>query len=730
MLCTLLPMLLLGATAAHAESNWQGNVEFAGRSARATVTADGYRLDANGSTLRIARQAATATTASVLVDALFALAQQELSQARVDSISDGAFDHGAAQACRCLQTGEKWPYVWTRDLAYATDLALYRFDPQRARNGLLFKLSPLRAAAPRDAAAPLYVVQDTGSGGSWPVSTDRVAWFLGAAHLLDDAGFAATAFNALAATLEQDRRYAFDAARGLYRGETSFLDWREQSYPAWTSADVGFIAESFALSTNVLHYQALRLGERLARARHDRRAGAWQRQAQALAAAIERAFWRPDRGLYMSYVGGDGAPRRIEAYDLLGTALAIVSGVAPAAHARRALANYPTWPAGSPVIWPEHADAAIYHNRAIWPFVSAYALKAARALDEPARIAHELRSILLGAALAGSNMENYEVTTLAVHVDDGARSGPVVNSPRQLWSVAAMLDAVVEGVFGLGADDSVTPKIPRALVPMLFGERAEIRLDLPGRSIVLVKPPTLRAQDNLLVADRASGSRAATRVTLRGTHVAQSALPLGREAYAPATPAPPRIDRDGTGWAVQATDAAPLRLYVDGTFARTFARSTHLPAHRAQQCVSLTREAAGIESLPSEPLCVGEVASVGGAWPRSWTAPASGRYRLRLAYRNAHGPINTGITAAVRLLAVRCGGATRTAAVVMPHGTGADESTALTFTARAGQRCTFALDGGFNMSELAHYRHYTGGEGGAGGAINEADYGDLRIVAL
>jgi hypothetical protein len=66
----------------------------------------------------------------------------------------------------------------------------------------------------------------------------------------------------------------------------------------------------------------------------------------------------------------------------------------------------------------------------------------------------------------------------------------------------------------------------------------------------------------------------------------------------------------------------------------------------------------------------------------------------------------------------------------MPHGTGADESTALTFTARAGQRCTFALDGGFNMSELAHYRHYTGGEGGAGGAINDADYGDLRIVAL
>ena len=90
----------------------------------------------------------------------------------------------------------------------------------------------------------------------------------------------------------------------------------------------------------------------------------------------------------MSYIGGVDHPAPYEAYDLLGLSLAITSGVADPARARQALAAYPTWAAGSPVIWPQQPATAIYHNRAIWPFVSAYALRAARAVDDPARIEH------------------------------------------------------------------------------------------------------------------------------------------------------------------------------------------------------------------------------------------------------------------------------------------------------------------------------------------------------
>jgi hypothetical protein len=484
----------------------------------------------------------------------------------------------------------------------------------------------------------------------------------------------------------------------------------------------------------VLHAEALRLAARLAGEHADVRAAAQYRlQADALARAVDRRFWREDRGLYMSYIGGAGAPRAIEAYDLLGTSLAILAGVAPPARARRALANYPSWEAGSPVIWPERADVPIYHNRAIWPFVSAYALKAARALDAPARIAHELRSILRGAALAGSNMENYELTTQAVHVDDGERSGPVVNSKRQLWSVAAMLDAVVEGIFGLTDHDLIEPKIPRDLLPMLFADRDEIRLDLPGRSITLVKPARLSPRDNLLVAGAIGGSASDRRVMLRGVHVEDKPLPFGHPQFAPATPAQPRVESDGKALVVDAgASGSPLRLYVDGIFRRTFSGHMMLAVTGRQQCLSVTTvDRDGIESLPSEPRCVGPVEAVGGEWPRSWTASDSGRFRARIDFNNAHGPINTGITAAVKMLQVSCGRQPlQRAPIVMPHSEGEQSSTAVVFNAAAGERCRFALDEGFNMSFLEHYARYTGGAGGARGPLNDAGYGDLQIAPL
>ena len=71
----------------------------------------------------------------------------------------------------------------TRDVSYAADLALARLAPERARASLRFKLSAPRAGdGGRD---HLYVAQDTGSGGSWPISSDRVVWFLAARGLVD-----------------------------------------------------------------------------------------------------------------------------------------------------------------------------------------------------------------------------------------------------------------------------------------------------------------------------------------------------------------------------------------------------------------------------------------------------------------------------------------------------------------------------------------------------------------
>jgi len=710
------------ALAADRDTSWHRQLDWQGR--QATMQADtggGYLLAYPGGTRRIAAGPATVDTGSTLFDGLFAMAQDDLKLDSVSSIRDGAFDHGKPMPCHCFETGQNWHYVWTRDLSYAVDLGLWRFDPARSRNGLEFKLSGVRA---KDLPQGLYPMQDTGSGGSWPISTDRIVWFLGARHLLDDKAFAGQVRQALGDTLVQDRQYLFDPALGLYRGETSFLDWRQQTYPGWTKDNVAFIAHSFSLSTNVLHYEALRLAARMAAQRGDARAAAWRAQAAALKQAINAHFWRADRGLYMSYLGGDGQP--MDTYDLLGLSLAVTSGVADAARARQTLASYPAWPAGSPVIWPERADQPIYHNRAIWPFVSAYALRAARVTRQPALIAHELRSLVRGAALAGSNMENFELASQSIHVDEGKLSGPVIDSPRQLWSVAAYLRMVTEGVFGLQDDGSVQPELPASLVPMLFGRRDRIVLNLPGQRITLVRPATL--DGNLLVADQTTRDGNNIVVTLKAIGVPDAPLRTDAPAYAPPMPAAPVVTRQGDRWQVQGKGM----LYVDGRRHGPIDGSASLPATAARQCFDLTRIGKdGLESLPSPATCAGAVATVAGRWPRSWTAPSSGRFRAWLDYANPHGSIETGVTAAVKWLRVSCpGAAPQDTLLVMPHSVGRQDSTPGSFEAKAGARCSFTLEQGFNMSDLAHFAHYTGGEGGGGGPLNDADVGALHLAPL
>ena len=182
----------------------------------------------------------TIRSGSLAFDALFALAATEMRQNSVAQIKDGNYNGGAPIACDCFETGEKWHYVWTRDLSYAANLGLAMLDPQRVRNSLDFKLSPFRQGV---LTSPhvidgLQIIQDTGSGGSWPVSTDRVSWAFGAEKALQSLApaerkpFAARALKALSNTIDNDRVAAFDKATGLYTGEQSFLDWRDQSYAA------------------------------------------------------------------------------------------------------------------------------------------------------------------------------------------------------------------------------------------------------------------------------------------------------------------------------------------------------------------------------------------------------------------------------------------------------------------------------------------------------------------
>jgi hypothetical protein len=754
-------------------------------------------------------------TGNRLFDGLFALTMQELAEDGVASIRDAAFNDGRPIECACFETGAKWHYVWTRDVSYAADLGLALLAPQRTRASLEFKSSGLRPEVIAAGVEPAALVaQDTGSGGSWPISTDRVVWLHAAMRTLDGldaaagAAFAAKLQRIAVDTLRQDREFAFDAALGLYRGETSFLDWREQNYPPWTARDTRFIAESYALSTNVLHYVALRDAAALTRRVSGADSADLERQARELRTAINRAFWLEDMGLYSSYLAPGTRPRALRAYDLLGESLAVIHGVADERQARRAVRAYPRTEAGPPVIFPEQPGIPIYHNRAIWPFVTAYAVRSAARAHEPGVAAELIRSLLRGTATALSNMENFEFLSGETAFQDGALSGPVINSPRQLWSVAAFAGLATEVLWGVATESDAirfAPFVPAEIAAQLAGAGRTLRLSgLQHRGVELDirlrLPPTLPA-DAWLEAGRvkvngrlhedgraplgelrrSAVNRVEIELRVGGTAEpapAAVATAPGAAALAPllAPRAPPAPSGARSGGLVRlqlppADAGATLELFRDGeslgAVAGESAFAERLAEPRASACYSLGARfaASALESLPGPELClpaagIAETVRAGdrridaaGAAPSDdgtgrpqyaewgapgerleldFAAPGDGIARLRIEYRNAHGPVNTGITAAVKRVSVRCrpDAEPQRGAIVMPHvapGDGPALSTAFLFHVHDGERCHLVLSDGINMSYLAHFALYTGGAGGRSGPLNRASIRAFRI---
>lgn len=454
-------------------------------------------------------------TGSPLFDGLYALALTEVEECAVDAIRDFAFGDGQPLPCPpggCFETGRLWNYVWTRDTAYAVDLGLASMDPTRARNSLEFKLSARRGGDDTQ------IVQDTGTGGSYPISSDRAVWAFGARALmaqLDGAereGFADLSWEAAQNTLEHDRVVVFDPTDGLYRGEQSFLDWREQTYPRWVQNDLAHIGMSKALSTNLGHLALMELAATLGETLGNPNGPRYRRWATDLRAAIRAKFWDAEAGMFRTFQTTTLDPAAARQYDALGMAHAVLAGLDGGA---QAVANYPLLPKGPAVIWPQQQDTPIYHNRGQWPFVTAYWLRAARKVGNDAVIDNTLRALVRGAAMNLSNMENFEMVSGLPWVEDGAASGPVVNSQRQLWSVAGYLTAVHEGVFGLepiwsntgdGVDGlRVAPRLTAWMRAALFPTARSLILDgyvYRGRTMrVELRLPAVVDADETLIAD-------------------------------------------------------------------------------------------------------------------------------------------------------------------------------------------------------------------------------------
>jgi hypothetical protein len=323
-------------------------------------------------------------------------------------------------------------------------------QPQVAKNSLRRKVNKRKR-----------IIQDTGTGGAWPASTDRMIWAPAAWEIFlatGDMDWLREAYEVIKLSLEDDYKVAYDSATGLVNGESSFLDWREQTYPKWMQpAD---IFESKCLGTNAVHFQANTVAAKMAKLLEDKTAAsAFETKAASIKNGINNHLWQEDKGYYGQYLYGRLYQSLSPRSEALGEALSVVFDIADAERQKRVVASTPIVDYGVPCIFPNIPGIPPYHNNGIWPFVQTYWLWAAAKAGNEQSVMESIAAIYRPSALFLTNKENFVA-------QNGDFSGTVINSSNMLWSLSGNISLVHKVLFGIRfTEDGLTfkPFVPTAL---------------------------------------------------------------------------------------------------------------------------------------------------------------------------------------------------------------------------------------------------------------------------
>ncbi|QZT36151.1 hypothetical protein K5X82_12760 [Halosquirtibacter xylanolyticus] len=352
-----------------------------------------------------------------LLNALYAMA---LEEAKADSEKDGTW-----------RTGQKWGGVWTRDVSYSTILGVGMIDPTRSLTSLRKKVRGGR------------IVQDTGSGGAWPVSSDRVVWTLAAWEvykIMGDDAWLKEAYDIISKSVEDDWKIVYDPMTGLMRGESSFLDWRKQTYPRWM--DNVDIYSSKNLGTNAAHYEVYQILQQMAALLGDNeKLLVYKQRAESLKLAINKHLWQPQSGYYGQYLYGRGADVLSPKSETLGEAFTVLFDVADHQKSESVISKMPVVAYGAPCVYPQIPSIRPYHNNGIWPFVQAFYNQAAAKVGNEKALNAGLASIYRAAALFLTNKENM--------VADNGDFVTALNSSEMLWSISGNLSMIYKVFFGV-----------------------------------------------------------------------------------------------------------------------------------------------------------------------------------------------------------------------------------------------------------------------------------------
>lgn len=351
-----------------------------------------------------------------------------------------------------LRTGKEWAGVWTRDVSYSIILSMAALQPEASMISLLKKIN-----------SEGQIIQDTGSGGAWPISTDRMMWTVAAWEIYKVTGdkkWLETIYPVVERSLAKDAQTVI-SDNGLIKGETSFIDWREQSYPKWMQTTD--ISQSEAMGTNVLYAAALDCASQMADVLGKTTESAeFKKASEVLAENIDKTFWMSDKGCHGMYTYGRNYPILNPRAETLGESLAILYDIAPADKIKTISENHPVTKYGAPVFYPQIADMPNYHNNALWPFVASYwTLAQAKAGNEQG-VLEGIGSVVRPASLFATNKENLNLDNGDIFTE--------LNSSNMLWSLSGNLALTNQILFGIHFEKEglkISPFVPK----VLSGER-------------------------------------------------------------------------------------------------------------------------------------------------------------------------------------------------------------------------------------------------------------------
>ena len=351
--------------------------------------------------------------------------------------------------------GADYTTPWTRDGSINVWNAFAFLNPEVSKNTLLSLLKK---------SGSDYLID----GQYW----DAIIWSIGAYQYLlinEDKAFMRIAQNAIETTLAKFEREEFDPADGLFRGGAVYADgiaaypdqyangpnsgiegWLENPDNNDKKADTGRGLPMKALSTNCTYYQSYvilaSLNEMLGLDATDAAA-----KADALKAAINKAFWNEEKGTY------DYLAYECDYQEAIGIGFVLLFGIADERQAALVLENTYVTEQGIACVWPSfdrylERDGYGRHAGTIWPHGQGFWARGAFENGFVQAFESELYTLAEKAVRDGQFYEIYHPDTGAVY---GGLQGFGHNDislwgscSHQTWSATAYLSCIYYEMIG------------------------------------------------------------------------------------------------------------------------------------------------------------------------------------------------------------------------------------------------------------------------------------------